>query len=87
MNLRRNADPDPWLVSDCHLLVLRYEHNTNKAHSLFTNLGSVHKLAGDETSGTGPQAGKPTSLKDSTANSTRGQVAELKLDRLQAAVV
>jgi len=23
---------------------------------------SVHKLAGDETSGTGPQAGKPTSL-------------------------
>ena len=37
---------DPWLVSDCHLLVLRYEHNTNKAHSLFTNLGSASVLTG-----------------------------------------
>ena len=24
-------------VSDCHLFVLRYEHNTSRAHSLFTD--------------------------------------------------
>ena len=55
---------------------------------------SIRKLARDETcrmdlgsvgrvrdcTGSGPLV-KPTSLKDSTANSKRGQVAELKLDR------
>ena len=52
MNLRRIAGHDPWSicgkltavnptldlgsVNDCHLFVLRYEHNTSRAHSLFT---------------------------------------------------
>ena len=30
-------DRDLGSVSDCHLFVLRYEHNTSRAHSLFTD--------------------------------------------------
>ena len=47
---------------------------------------SVDPASGVDSVRPGP-GHKLQAREDSTANSTRGQVAELKLDRLQAAVV